>query len=204
LFSGWDEHEKSVSVLSGGERRRLALAHVVASGANFLVLDEPTNHLDLESREALEAALESFPGTVLLISHDRALIDAVAERTLAIEDGTIKGYDGGWADYVRRREENAARLSGSEPQTQAPRKEKRRRGARGSEPQTQTGPKRPTELDNVESEIAAREEALADLERKLADDWANVETLQAHRRARDELQSLLGRWEELFEKSQAQ
>jgi ATP-binding cassette subfamily F protein 3 len=204
LFSGWDEHEKSVSVLSGGERRRLALAHVVASGANFLVLDEPTNHLDLESREALEAALESFPGTVLLISHDRALIDAVAERTLAIEDGTIKGYDGGWADYVRRREENAARLSGSEPQTQAPRKEKRRRGASGSEPQTQTGPKRPTELDNVESEIAAREEALADLERKLADDWANVETLQAHRRARDELQSLLGRWEELFEKSQAQ
>jgi ATP-binding cassette subfamily F protein 3 len=69
LFSGWDEHEKSVAVLSGGERRRLALAHVVASGANFLVLDEPTNHLDLESREALEAALEAFPGTILLVSH---------------------------------------------------------------------------------------------------------------------------------------
>ena len=60
---------------------------MVASGANFLVLDEPTNHLDLESREALEAALEAFPGTVLLVSHDRALLDAVAERTLAIEDG---------------------------------------------------------------------------------------------------------------------
>ncbi len=62
LFSGWDEHEKRVSVLSGGERRRLALAIVVASGANFLVLDEPTNHLDLESRESLEMALEAFPG----------------------------------------------------------------------------------------------------------------------------------------------
>src|SRR5205823_7481173 len=64
LFSGWDEHEKPAAALSGGERRRLALAIVVASGANFLVLDEPTNHLDLESREALEAALEAFPGTV--------------------------------------------------------------------------------------------------------------------------------------------
>ena len=81
LFSGWDDHEKRVDQLSGGERRRLGLALVVASGANFLVLDEPTNHLDLESREALEAALEAFPGTVLLVSHDRALLDAVAERT---------------------------------------------------------------------------------------------------------------------------
>src|ERR687887_742057 len=103
LFSGWDEHEKPVLTLSGGERRRLALAIVVASGANFLVLDEPTNHLDLESREALEAALENFPATVLLVSHDRALLDAVAERTLAIEDGTIRSYDGGWADYVQAR-----------------------------------------------------------------------------------------------------
>ena len=67
LFSGWEAHEKPVAVLSGGERRRLALAVVVASGANFLVLDEPTNHLDLESREALEIALENFPATVLLV-----------------------------------------------------------------------------------------------------------------------------------------
>src|SRR6266576_561183 len=170
LFSGWEAHEKPVVALSGGERRRLALAHVVASGANFLVLDEPTNHLDLESRESLEAALEAFPGTILLVSHDRALIDAVAERTLAVEDRTINGYDGGWAEYVRRRDELAARLGGSEPQTEA-------------------GPARPSELEQLESEIAVREEALAELERKLADDWADVETLQAHRRARDELQS---------------
>src|SRR5262249_23090200 len=78
LFSGWEEHEKPVTALSGGERRRLALAHVVAGGANFLVLDEPTNHLDLESREALEAALEAYPGAVLLVTHDRALLDAVS------------------------------------------------------------------------------------------------------------------------------
>src|SRR5207237_5773345 len=103
------EHEKPVSALSGGERRRLALALVVASGANFLVLDEPTNHLDLESREALEAALEAFPGTVLLVSHDRALIDAVAARTLAIEDGELHSYDGGWADYVPARQGRTGR-----------------------------------------------------------------------------------------------
>ncbi|HET9214493.1 MAG TPA: ABC-F family ATP-binding cassette domain-containing protein, partial [Gaiellaceae bacterium] len=105
LFSGWEAHMKQVRDLSGGERRRLGLAVLVASGANFLVLDEPTNHLDLDSREALEAALEAFPGTVLLVSHDRALLDAVAERTAAIEDGTIRLYDGGWADLVRTRAE---------------------------------------------------------------------------------------------------
>src|SRR2546428_4438033 len=108
LFTGWEMHERPVAALSGGERRRLTLALVVASGANLLLLDEPTNHLDLESREALEAALEAFPGTVLLVSHDRALLDAVADRTLAIEDGTIRSYEGGWADYVRRRDEQAA------------------------------------------------------------------------------------------------
>src|SRR5205807_9591121 len=101
LFTGWDEHEKPVVAVSGGERRRLALAIVVASGANFLVLDEPTNHLDLESREALEAALEAFPGTVLLGSHDRALLDAVAGRLLAVEDRSVVSYPGGWAGYVR-------------------------------------------------------------------------------------------------------
>src|SRR5918999_1937351 len=105
LFSGWEAHERPVTALSGGERRRLGLAVLVASGANFLVLDEPTNHLDLASREALEAALEAFPGTILLVTHDRALLDAVAERTLAIEDETIRAYEGGWAEYVARRAE---------------------------------------------------------------------------------------------------
>jgi ATP-binding cassette subfamily F protein 3 len=192
LFSGWDEHEKPVTALSGGERRRLALALVVASGANFLVLDEPTNHLDLESREALEAALEAFPGTVLLVSHDRALVDAVAARTLAIEDGELHSYDGGWADYVRARE---ARTAPAPPPPPEP-------------PKKQTtppkpAPRRPSELDRVEAEIAAREEAVSELERRLVDDWSDVETLAAHRRARDELQALLARWEELFERSQA-
>jgi ATP-binding cassette subfamily F protein 3 len=190
LFSGWEEQQKAVTVLSGGERRRLALALVVASGANFLVLDEPTNHLDLESREALEAALEAFPGTILLVSHDRALLDAVAERTLAIEDGRLGSYDGGWADYVRRRAELDAP---PDPVEAKPAKAK-------AKPAPKPKPPQPSELERIEADIEKRERAVAELEQKLADDWTDVETLAAHRRAREELQSLISRWEEVFER----
>src|SRR4051812_45879507 len=79
LFSG-EEAEKPLDGLSGGERRRLSLAILVSSGSNVLILDEPTNHLDLESREALEDALRSFQGSLLLVTHDRALLDAVGTR----------------------------------------------------------------------------------------------------------------------------
>jgi ATP-binding cassette subfamily F protein 3 len=187
LFSGWTEHEKPVAVLSGGERRRLALAVTVASGANFLVLDEPTNHLDLDSREALEAALDAFPGTVLLVSHDRALLDAIADRTLAIEDGELHGYDGGWAEMLRRREERAARAAAPAPKPAKTPKPKQARKAR------------PSELERLEAEIAAREADVVELERKLAADWSDVELLAAHKLARDALTALLGRWEALFE-----
>ena len=69
----------------------------------MLVLDEPTNHLDLESREALEDALRGFPGSLLLVSHDRALLDAVGSRTIAVEDGSLRSYEGGWAEYLEAR-----------------------------------------------------------------------------------------------------
>jgi ATP-binding cassette subfamily F protein 3 len=196
LFSGWEEHQKSVSVLSGGERRRLALALVVASGANLLVLDEPTNHLDLESREALEAALEAFPGTVLLVSHDRALLDAVAVRTLAIEEGTVRSYHGGWADYVARREETAR--SSDVAVTPAASVPKRTRKSRET-----PRPRRPSELETLETQIAEQEERIAELERRLAQDWSDVDAVAAHKRAREQLEALLARWERLFEATQA-
>jgi ATP-binding cassette subfamily F protein 3 len=104
LFSG-EEVEKPLAGLSGGERRRLSLAILVHSGANVLILDEPTNHLDIESREALEDALLAFAGAILLVSHDRALLDAVGSRTVAVEERALHSYDGGWAEYVRAREE---------------------------------------------------------------------------------------------------
>src|SRR3954452_18336246 len=114
LFSG-DEAEKPLDGLSGGERRRLSLAIVVSSGANVLILDEPTNHLDLESREALEDALQSFPGSLLLVTHDRALLDAVGTRTVAIEDHGLRSYVGGWPEYSRVREERKANGHPSAP-----------------------------------------------------------------------------------------
>ena len=74
----------------------------------MLILDEPTNHLDLESREALEDALQSFPGSLILVTHDRALLDAVGTRTIAVEDYGLRSYVGGWAEYARVREERKA------------------------------------------------------------------------------------------------
>jgi ATP-binding cassette subfamily F protein 3 len=186
LFSGWDEHEKPVVALSGGERRRLALAHVVASGANFLVLDEPTNHLDLESRESLEAALEAFPGTVLLVTHDRALLDAVSGRLLAIEDGRLVSYAGGWAEYQRRGE--------PVPEAAPRRPPKAKPRARPKQQQKQN--QSPLEL--VEREVERGEARVAELERQLAEDWTNVDLVAAHRAARDDLAALLARWESLF------
>ena len=187
LFSGWDEHEKPVVALSGGERRRLALAIVVASGANFLVLDEPTNHLDLESRESLEAALEAFPGTVLLVSHDRALLDAVADRLLAVEDRTIASYPGGWADYVRAQEaDEVAAAPPPKPKAEKPKRP----------PKPKSSP-----IELVEAEVARAEERVAQLERQLADDWGDTTLVAAHRDAREDLAALLSRWEALFEAS---
>ena len=180
------------SALSGGERRRLALALVVASGANFLVLDEPTNHLDVESREALEAALEAFPGTVLLVSHDRALLDAVPDRIVAFEDGVLRSYDGGWADLERER---SAPVTVEEPEPESV------RPVKSAPPKPTRRP--PAELERLEADIAAAEARIADLERKLADDWTNMDVLGAHRAARDELVALIARWEVLFEQAHA-
>src|SRR5580765_4786921 len=144
LFSGWEAHEKPVTALSGGERRRLALALFVASGATCLALADPTTHLDLETREALETALGAFPGSVILVTHDRALLDAVSARVLAIEDRRLVSYPGGWAECSTRRE--------PEPEPAPP-----KRKPRGDRPPKER-PKGPTPLELVEREIASTEE----------------------------------------------
>jgi ATP-binding cassette subfamily F protein 3 len=183
LFSGWDAHEKPVTALSGGERRRLALALVVASGANFLVLDEPTNHLDVESREALEAALEAFPGTVLLVSHDRAMLDAIADRVLSIENRALVSYTGGWTEYASR-DESEPPVTTPKPKREKPKRER---------------PAGPTPLELLELEISRAEQRIAELEQQLATDWTNVDLVSSHRAARDDVEALLARWEQLFD-----
>jgi ATP-binding cassette subfamily F protein 3 len=186
LFTGWDMHSRPVTALSGGERRRLALALLVASGANFLVLDEPTNHLDVESREALETALEAFPGTILVVSHDRALLDAVPDRIVLLRDRTLRSYPGGWADLQEALAEPTPAPT-AEPQPE------RRPRPRGTAPKHE-----PSELELLERRIAATEAEVSRLERELADDWTNMGVLAGHRAARAELQTLLERWEVLF------
>lgn len=101
-----------VKFLSGGERSRLLLARLFTKPSNVLVFDEPTNDLDIETLELLERLLAEYQGTVLLVSHDRAFLNAVVTNTLVIEpDGRVKEYDGGYDDYLRQRPEPAARAA---------------------------------------------------------------------------------------------
>jgi ATP-binding cassette subfamily F protein 3 len=196
LFSG-EEAEKPLDGLSGGERRRLSLAILVHSGANVLILDEPTNHLDLESREALEEALQAFEGSLLLVSHDRALLDAVGSRTVALEHGRLRSYVGGWPEYVRVREERA-REAAAEKATPRPRQAPAPRAGK------RTPPAKPArDQEELEREIEAAEAALAALEDELADParWSNPQkTAQSsarHEAAKRAVEELYERWERI-------
>jgi ATP-binding cassette, subfamily F, member 3 len=176
LFSG-DDADKPLDGLSGGERRRLSLAILVQSGSNVLILDEPTNHLDLESREALEDALQAFPGSLLLVTHDRALLDAVGSRTIAVEDYGLRSYVGGWAEYARVREERKA--MGLEPS--APPPPQRANGAPPAPAPPKARPRREgpsknrlREQERLERAVEEAEAALSVVEDELADPkwWA--------------------------------
>jgi ATP-binding cassette subfamily F protein 3 len=199
LFSG-EAAEKPVDGLSGGERRRLSLAILVHSGANVLILDEPTNHLDLESREALEAALQSFQGSVLLITHDRALLDAVGTRTVAVEDQGLRSYLGGWAEYLRVREEREQdeRTAKRAKPAKSATPEKAKAGASGAAPSKNQR----RQAERLEKEIEAAEAALKALEEELADPaaWSSparsTTSTARHEAAKRELKELYARWEE--------
>jgi ATP-binding cassette, subfamily F, member 3 len=222
LFSG-EEAEKPMEGLSGGERRRLSLAVLVASGANVLILDEPTNHLDLDAREALEDALLAFDGAVLLVSHDRALLDAVGSRTVAFEDGRLRSYDGGWAEYARVREERreaaAAAGAAAKQHRRAAKRERRPDGApsgNGAGRRERTGPSEgagrreragPSKneqrrIAELEREVERAETDLRRLEDELADPamWSSPTRTERntarHEKAKRAVERAYARWEE--------
>lgn len=119
LFSGNDV-EKKVSVLSGGEKSRLALAKLLMRPANFIVMDEPTNHLDIASREVLEEALRQFTGTLLIASHDRRFIDNVCNRVVELDRGVLTSYPGNYSDYTWKKAQESGRAGYGPPSRPVP------------------------------------------------------------------------------------
>jgi ATP-binding cassette subfamily F protein 3 len=223
LFSG-DEAQKPVTALSGGERQRLSLAILVQSGSNVLVLDEPTNHLDIESREALEDALSEYTGSLLLVSHDRALLDAVGTRTIAVEDGTLRSYEGGWADYVASQKEAADAPKAAKAAAKAAAKSSNGNGGNGgngngrangngngkaakngaaatataTKPRPKNASKRQAQLERA---IEKAEAELAAVEVELADPsaWASPSgterSTKRHAEAKEKVAGLMQEWE---------
>jgi ATP-binding cassette subfamily F protein 3 len=202
LFSG-EEAEKPMEGLSGGERRRLSLAILVTSGANVLILDEPTNHLDIDAREALEDALSSFDGNVLLVSHDRALLDAVGTRTIALEDAHLRSYQGGWAEYLRvrdeRREQAAAARRKPAGERAAARPSAKRNGGRAkaagpSKNAVKRAAQLEREVEKAEAELRALEDELAD-----PSAWASPTSSERatarHAAAKKAVEEAYARWE---------
>lgn len=161
LFSG-DDVFKPVGALSGGERSRLALARLALQGANFLILDEPTTHLDIPSREVLEEVLSEFGGTVLLVSHDRYLVDRLADQVWWAEAGVLETFAGTYAGFAARREE--ARRAG---RGEAPRRE-RRELARAQRKERSERARLEEAAARLEAQVLALEEELAQVDAALA------------------------------------
>jgi ATP-binding cassette, subfamily F, member 3 len=170
-----------------------------------LILDEPTNHLDLESRESLEAALQAFEGSLILVSHDRALLDAVGSRTVAVEDRALHSYVGGWPEYVRVREERAR--GAAAPAKPVSRRERAAKSApaRNNPNRAPRARKRYSAADQqrLEQEIEQAEAALHALEDELADPaaWsgadASARSTARHEQAKRAVEELYERWEQV-------
>ena len=182
LFRG-DDVWKLIRGLSGGERARLALAIVALDGVNLLLLDEPTNHLDIPSQEVLQEALEGFDGTILMVSHDRYLVDRIATHVWDIRDRTLRVFKGSYSEYLAAQEAAATRVA-DKPTSRS---------------RTRTDSREPTP-EKLEREIAALEASVRTLNEKLQssiDTGAFVEAarvLQDRDAAQEGLEALLERW----------
>ena len=197
LFSGDDVH-KLIADLSGGERARLLLGKVALEETNLLLLDEPTNHLDIPAQEVLEQALIGYGGAVVLVTHDRALIDAVATRTWAVEDGGVREVLGGYTDLLRVRERERR-----DREREAQRAVAGTRNARNGDAAPPAKPSGSREVRRLEEQIAATEAELKMSRNRLLDPetFADVESGadagREHDRLTGALAELYERWEAL-------
>jgi ATP-binding cassette subfamily F protein 3 len=211
LFSG-DTVEKKISVLSGGEKARVALAKMLVRPAALLCLDEPTNHLDLASREVLEGALAAFPGTIVFISHDRYFINRIATGIVEISQGALVTYLGSYDDYLdakaRAAEALAAPKPAARPAAAAPARAEQ--GARPRPDSPVRGGKVAKDvrelrrrLEEVERQIHALEARLAEIGERLGDpafyaDGERVRAVAAERKsAEEQVTWLMREWEQL-------
>ncbi len=169
-FSG-DTVQRKGGTLSGGERARVALAMLMLSGANLLIFDEPTNHLDVETIEALEDAIDEYDGTVLLVSHDRALLRGLATRLWVLHQGRITDFDGSFGEWetVSGERAHAARVAAEEEEHRrllAEKQRTRRAQAAGKEQQAGRRASR-RKLEEAEARVATLESAIAELTAEL-------------------------------------
>jgi ATP-binding cassette, subfamily F, member 3 len=208
-FSGDDVH-KRISVLSGGEKTRLALAKLMLTPAGCLLLDEPTNHLDISSREILENALKTFEGSVCLVSHDRTFLNEVSTQVLHVEGGIATPYLGNYDYYhwKRQEKEQAAQLAtkaagqGEPTDSVTNKKDIRRLTAELRKRRTDELKGQQRELENVERKIEQTEQRQAELETLLADpatyqssDGAKLQ--REYKELLTKLEELMPRWEKV-------
>lgn len=213
LFSG-DEVEKKVRVLSGGEKSRLGLARMMLRPCNLLLLDEPTNHLDINSREALLNALEDFPGTIIIVSHDRFFLDSLATRILAIDNGRATVYDGNYSQYLWARQ--CRELNGDIPVDAVadegrPVSDKKQQARENNRLQKQLNnrlQKLKREIEEAESLVSRLEQQLAEVEEQLAcppSEWSPQHVAEAatrHAAINTQLEQALSAWESLHGEDQ--
>ncbi len=189
-----DDLDKPVAVLSGGEKARLQLAALMARGSNFLLLDEPTNHLDIQSREAVEDALEEFPGTLFIISHDRYFIDKIADRILFLEPPNVSEFDGNFSDFFYTWKERQLQRTEAEEQEKREAKKAKRAAKVKKKPKWDR-----TRFEWLESEIerleGEREKVSAEIEKEQSK--GNRKRLQARQARLDDIETQLEDiWEE--------
>jgi ATP-binding cassette, subfamily F, member 3 len=207
LFSG-DEVTKPLSALSGGERARLALGRLALEPTNLVLLDEPTNHLDIPAQEVLEDAIAQYPGGVILVSHDRALIDAVATRVWAIEDGRVREVLGNYADLERARGRAVAGSGGGTATAATPQRSPKAMpaptrvvAAAAGRRDRARGRQHEAEVRRLEQEIARVEAELGQARQRLldpasfADPQKGAELGREHDRLESALSELYERWE---------